>query len=216
MYRDTSIHKQLYMKANQLMTNFDLHATIMDILKLQPETGFSDTSYRDLMPISKGSSLLREWRGPRNCRTLPIPSAYCICQYEWKNVTDRGLIAKLGKFFSNQLNELLRNNGLLKMCKQQFYNEKGGLRVNLQNYVTVFHCRLLSVKQLQIGDATLYEMVVYVIPSGGLFSAYIRSNSSGLFLSSGFSRLNLYGKQAECLIDNPLRPLCHCRNTTKR
>ncbi|KAJ1351291.1 hypothetical protein KIN20_007277 [Parelaphostrongylus tenuis] len=33
IYRNTSIHQQLHMKANQLMTNFDLHATIMDILK---------------------------------------------------------------------------------------------------------------------------------------------------------------------------------------
>ncbi|KAE9411678.1 hypothetical protein Angca_000621, partial [Angiostrongylus cantonensis] len=49
--------------------------------QLQPTTRFSDTSYRDLMPLSKGSSLFREWRGARNCRTLPIPSAYCICHY---------------------------------------------------------------------------------------------------------------------------------------
>ncbi|KAE9415123.1 hypothetical protein Angca_001954, partial [Angiostrongylus cantonensis] len=87
IYRNTSIHHQLYGKANKLMTNFDLHATLMDILKLQPTTGFSDTSYRDLMPLSKGSSLFREWRGERNCRTLPIPSAYCICQYNSTIVT---------------------------------------------------------------------------------------------------------------------------------
>uniref|UniRef100_A0A0K0DI06 Sulfatase domain-containing protein n=1 Tax=Angiostrongylus cantonensis TaxID=6313 RepID=A0A0K0DI06_ANGCA len=35
MYRNTSIHHQLYQKTNQLMTNFDLHATIMDILKVR-------------------------------------------------------------------------------------------------------------------------------------------------------------------------------------
>uniref|UniRef100_A0A158P9N4 VWFA domain-containing protein n=1 Tax=Angiostrongylus cantonensis TaxID=6313 RepID=A0A158P9N4_ANGCA len=37
IYRNTSIHHQLYGKANKLMTNFDLHATLMDILKVKHE-----------------------------------------------------------------------------------------------------------------------------------------------------------------------------------
>ncbi|KAJ1348304.1 hypothetical protein KIN20_003574 [Parelaphostrongylus tenuis] len=103
------------------------------------------------------------------CRTLPIPSAYCICQYGEKNVTDRVLIVKLGKFLAKQFNQLLRDNRLTKKCQKQFYSE-----------------------------------------------AYISSNSSGLTLSSGFSRLNKYGSQGDCLLDNPLRPLCHCKNSTER
>ncbi|KAK6014735.1 hypothetical protein OSTOST_19876, partial [Ostertagia ostertagi] len=81
-YRNTSIHEQLRRKSYVLMTHFDLHATFMDILK--PLSNFSDTSYR--APQGSGSSLFREWRGPRNCRTLPIPSQYCICQYNRTNL----------------------------------------------------------------------------------------------------------------------------------
>lgn len=33
-YRNTEIHNQLRNKSHQLMTNFDIHATLMDILKL--------------------------------------------------------------------------------------------------------------------------------------------------------------------------------------
>ncbi|KAK6031444.1 hypothetical protein OSTOST_02405 [Ostertagia ostertagi] len=91
-YRNTSIHEQLRRKSYVLMTHFDLHATFMDILKavmntfeVQPLSNFSDTSYR--APQGSGSSLFREWRGPRNCRTLPIPSQYCICQYNRTNLT---------------------------------------------------------------------------------------------------------------------------------
>uniref|UniRef100_A0A0K0D809 Sulfatase domain-containing protein n=1 Tax=Angiostrongylus cantonensis TaxID=6313 RepID=A0A0K0D809_ANGCA len=142
-YRNTSIHHQLYHKANELMTNFDLHATIVDILKeiesgqllsdlqrffqLQPTTRFSDTSYRDLMPLSKGSSLFREWRGARNCRTLPIPSAYCICHYNDTTVNDEVLMEKLGKFFAEQVNQILYDNGVADKCQKYKYFAVGEL-----------------------------------------------------------------------------------------
>lgn len=195
-YRNTSIHHQLYKKSNELITHFDLHATLMDILKLQPESGFTDTSYRDLKPLSKGSSLFREWRGVRNCRTLPIPSAYCICQYNKTAVTDQELTAKLGNFFAEQLNEFLRYSGLKDKCQMQYYNSTS------------------TIMQIEDGDAVIYDMAVYLKPSGGLLTAHVRSSSAGLKLSSGFSRLNRYGRQGDCLIGNPLRPLCHCTGAT--
>ncbi|VDM62449.1 unnamed protein product [Angiostrongylus costaricensis] len=195
-YRSTSIHYELYKKANELITHFDLHATLMDILKLQPDAEFSDTSYRELAPLSKGSSLFREWRGVRNCRTLPIPSAYCICQYNKTAVTDQVLIIKLGNFFAEQLNKLLHNSGLKNKCQMQYYNSTS------------------TITQIEDGDAVIYDIAVYLKPSGGLLTAHVRSNSAGLKLSSGFSRLNRYGRQGDCLIGNPLRPLCHCIGTT--
>ncbi|KJH46529.1 hypothetical protein DICVIV_07397 [Dictyocaulus viviparus] len=198
VYRDTPIHLQLRQKTYELMTNFDLHATITDILKIQPAAGYTDTSYRDLMPLSKGSSLLREWRGPRNCRTLPIPSQYCICQYKETNVSQETLTENLGWFFADQFNKHLFNHGLSDKCQMQSFNSTA------------------SGRKIKDGLSTLYDMVVYLVPSGEmlLFEAHIRSNSSGLTLSSGFTRLDRYGRQGDCLVGNTLRSLCHCKGTT--
>ncbi|VDL73444.1 unnamed protein product [Nippostrongylus brasiliensis] len=81
-YRKTKLIDQLRNKMHQLLTPFDIHATLMDILKFQPQSNFEDTSFRNMEPISKGSSLLRLWKGVRNCRVLPIPPQYCLCQYK--------------------------------------------------------------------------------------------------------------------------------------
>ncbi|EYC09350.1 hypothetical protein Y032_0061g3293 [Ancylostoma ceylanicum] len=156
VYRSTAIHTQLKRKVHELMTNFDLHATLMDILKLQPASNFTDITYRDMMPLSKGSSLLREWRGLRNCRTLPIPSQYCICQYNKTEVMEDELKQKLGHFFANRLNFHLFTQGLSEKCQAQYYNR-----------------------------------------------AFVRLSSMGdLILSSGFTRLDRYGKQGDCLVGN--------------
>ncbi|KJH39705.1 hypothetical protein DICVIV_14410 [Dictyocaulus viviparus] len=77
------------------------------------------------MPFSKGSSLLREWRGSRNCRTLPIPSEYCICQFDANNVMDVALEEKLGRFFAEKFNRLFLNNGLADKCQMQSYSSVG-------------------------------------------------------------------------------------------
>ncbi|KAE9414286.1 hypothetical protein Angca_000161, partial [Angiostrongylus cantonensis] len=133
-YRNTSIHHQLYKKSNELITHFDLHATLMDILKVRKI----------------------------------ISKRFC-CH-----------LTKLGNFFAEQLNEFLRYSGLKDKCQMQYYN-----------YVWI--------NRIKTGIFRLW-----------FFQAHVRSSSAGLKLSSGFSRLNRYGRQGDCLVGNPLRPLCHC------
>ncbi|KAK5970380.1 hypothetical protein GCK32_015218, partial [Trichostrongylus colubriformis] len=150
-YRNTAIHEQLKKKSEELMTHYDLHATFMDILKLQPDRNFSDTSYRNMQPLSKGSSLLREWRGPRNCRTLPIPSEYCLCQYNRTTIIDDGIHEEAGRFLAEQLNMLLENAGLGGKCRKQSYHSTH------------------SATETKDGNVSLYEIAVYLWPSSGLF-----------------------------------------------
>ncbi|RCN41935.1 hypothetical protein ANCCAN_12095 [Ancylostoma caninum] len=196
VYRNTSIHAELRKKTHQLLTNFDLHATLMDILKLQPNVNFTDTSYRDMMPLSKGSSLLREWRGLRNCLTLPIPSEFCICQYNKMEIRQPELKEMLGNYFAKQLNYYLIKQNLGEKCQMQQYNQTS------------------LITKLENGNSTLYSVAVYLSPSNGLFSAFIRMSKARFEMSSGFIRLDSYGRQGNCLDGNPNKPLCQCIEAT--
>ncbi|KJH40523.1 hypothetical protein DICVIV_13517 [Dictyocaulus viviparus] len=73
---------------------------------------------------------------------------------------------------------------------------------------------MVSVKQVQDGLSMIYDIVVRLTPSAGLFSAVIRSNASGLIMASGFTRIDHFNSQGGCLFGSPLEPLCHCENTT--
>ncbi|XGW07766.1 hypothetical protein V3C99_010706 [Haemonchus contortus] len=191
-YRNTAIHKQLRNKSRELMTNFDLHATFMDILEVQMKSNFSDTSYRE--PQDSGSSLFREWRGPRNCRTLPIPSQYCICQYNWTDQVDVTVQKELGIFLANELERHLVQEGLGTLCHPQAYRS------------------ISSITMLVDGDITAYDVAIYLKPSGAHISALVGDHADVLTLYSGFSRLNTFGNQGDCLpIKSPWRPFCHCK-----
>ncbi|VDL65562.1 unnamed protein product [Nippostrongylus brasiliensis] len=192
-YRGSDIHKQLKDKKLRLMTNFDIHATLMDILEFQPPSGFSDTSYLDMEPISKGSSLFREWRGIRNCKTLPIVSDYCICQYNWTVLTNVTMIKALGNFLIEQLNLRIAKEGLSAKCANQTYKDVSQISYLVDNEVTV------------------YKTVVIAQPSLGLFSGLIRARASGLSLGSRIERMNEYQRQGDCIKYHAMQPLCYCK-----
>lgn len=81
--------------SRQLITHFDLHATMLDIARHGSEmTSKSlfdvdvDTSLKRDSPF--GSSLLRPFDKtvPRTCGTLKIPFEFCTCQFVKTNITE--------------------------------------------------------------------------------------------------------------------------------
>ncbi|VDL64416.1 unnamed protein product [Nippostrongylus brasiliensis] len=81
--KDSEIYKQVVENSKELVTHFDLHATFSDILYEQPSTNFTNTTFMRFDEKGRESSLLRKFEEGvvRNCKNLPIPSAYCLCQY---------------------------------------------------------------------------------------------------------------------------------------
>lgn len=102
----------------------------------------------------------------------------------------------MGEFLVNELNQQLRNAGLKDKCQKQTYNTTS------------------SLKELVDGEQVIYEVIVHLSPSSGIFSALLRYVDERLVLSSAIDRVNSYGKQGDCVPTHHLRPLCHCVGTT--
>nr|CDJ85751.1 Protein of unknown function DUF229 domain containing protein [Haemonchus contortus] len=204
--RTSEMFKVIKAKEHELITPHDLHATLKDILEVQPSANFLDTTYKSFLPPSRGSSLLREFEPGfvRNCKTLPIPSQYCICQYEKVPLDDDALAIKLGQFAVDGINAVLKENNVTDDCSHLILHQ-----------VHSVLCYVLPETQRK--DTAIYEVTFQVSPSGGLFEIPIRSKN-GVFktASSTFTRLNEYGKQSACVAKDTLKPLCHCSNRTIR
>ncbi|VDO40411.1 unnamed protein product [Haemonchus placei] len=62
------------------------------------------------------------------------------------------------------------------------------------------------------GDLTAYDVAIYLKPSGALISALVGDHADVLTLYSGFSRLNAFGQQGDCLpVNSPWKPFCYCK-----
>ncbi|WKY11531.1 hypothetical protein Q1695_003250 [Nippostrongylus brasiliensis] len=200
--RNTGMFTVLKSKENELITPHDIHATLKDILEEQPSSKFLDTYYKSFLPSSRGSSLLREFEvgSVRNCKTLPIPSQYCICQYPKLPLDDDNLAIKIGQFAVDGINDIIKKNNATQNCAHLI----------LHQVHSVF---AYVLPEAQRKRTAIYDVTFQVFPSAGLFQIPIRSDAGVLKLAgSTFTRLNEYGKQSSCVAKDTLKPLCFCTN----
>ncbi|KAJ1347128.1 hypothetical protein KIN20_002100 [Parelaphostrongylus tenuis] len=199
--RKSDVFKVLKAKEQELITPHDIHATLKDILEEQPYSKFIDTTFKSFLPSSRGSSLLREFESgvQRNCKTLPIPFQYCICQYAKIPLDDDALAIKLGQFAVDSINTILNHSSESENCSHLILHQ-------------VHSVSLYVLPEAQMKTTAIYDVMFQVSPSAGIFQIPIRSKNGVLKLAgSTFTRLNEYGKQSICVARDTLKPLCHCK-----
>ncbi|EGT33884.1 hypothetical protein CAEBREN_30943, partial [Caenorhabditis brenneri] len=81
-YRNNGMLEVLQANSKRLQTHYDTRATLLDILKYQPSSDFTNRTFFQISN-EKGQSLIRRQpRTPRNCETLPILESFCLCGRE--------------------------------------------------------------------------------------------------------------------------------------
>uniref|UniRef100_A0A8R1I9P4 Uncharacterized protein n=2 Tax=Caenorhabditis japonica TaxID=281687 RepID=A0A8R1I9P4_CAEJA len=123
-----TIMETLRQNSQQLQTHFDTRATMLDILKFQPNSSFSDRHTIEI-PNERGHSFLRRQPSfPRTCGRLPIPSEYCICRMKRVPIIDKQIQNRYGHKLIDYINKKLKEEGFSSKCENfefrqvQFYD----------------------------------------------------------------------------------------------
>ncbi|CAJ0573222.1 unnamed protein product, partial [Mesorhabditis spiculigera] len=198
--RETNMQKVLKRNSEFLSSHHDLHATLVDIIRHQPSSNFSDTSYLRING-TYGSSWLRRFETgvPRTCRTLPIPSQYCLCDYGQEEITDGSLKKKLGELAVSDVNKHLRERGVDGLCEEVKLEEVG---------------KLLSIPSKSY--KARYRVHFTTKNEAKLITTYVELENGNLqLLEKEWDRVNKYGSTADCLQSDAknfdLRILCYCK-----
>ncbi|GMR62040.1 hypothetical protein PMAYCL1PPCAC_32235, partial [Pristionchus mayeri] len=179
--------------AEKLLTSFDIHASLVDILR-DPEMKTQEG------PKERwGSSLFRPLPGgERSCRTLPIPVRYCLCEWNRTEVVDFKERKQMGEAATGLLNDRLRSENMTDVCEE---------------------FSLKQVKTINRIDGTrgIHEIHFKTNQCNAQFKALIRvEKENGTLIaklaSDEFTRTNSYGNSAECMNSRAeLRPICCCK-----
>ncbi|KAK0410836.1 hypothetical protein QR680_005350 [Steinernema hermaphroditum] len=200
-------HEQLVANLNanarKHTSQFDMYATLFDIMHVAKKNSFTTFDYLDFRKVigdrrgRRAASLLRPIGRDRNCIEMEIPDEFCLCHTAWTRLAadDRlaheagvGLVAHINAFLDN-FPESAGKCQKLKLSKVS-----------------------RAQKKVTKAGATVLRLTVKALPSEGVYEALLRLHSnSSLEVTSRVKRVNAYDNQGNCAMHELSRPLCFCK-----
>jgi len=212
-------YQNLLKNRQRLVTVWDLHQTLLDILHLDElvndqvmplrEVALQD---RDSDPYlipdsseetSPGVSLFLPISKNRTCKTAGIPDSYCTCNHQVTQVdiTDQDVIFG-ANFAVKMINKGLRRD-------KKFGEDCATLRLK----------RIKSAGKASFGKSTIwqgYRINFETDPGEGQFEALVVHDTMAMAkrnwtVSGKILRTNLYGNQSWCVDDRIAKLYCYCQ-----
>ncbi|KAF8764922.1 hypothetical protein HNY73_022949 [Argiope bruennichi] len=196
--------KALQLNSHRLVTPFDLHATLMNILHLDKNFTFinPDNVDEELAEnyTARAKTLFQPIPEDRSCDDASIDEHWCTCENSLPVDTDDRNVKKSAGFLIDYINTLLKP--VSNKCAE----------LTLKS---ITDARMWTAPEEHQGHSlndTILTIVVKVKPSGAIFEGTVRTSEPemNLELLGTVSRLNLYGDQSACIQDAVLRKYCYC------
>ncbi|GFT91730.1 uncharacterized protein NPIL_97101 [Nephila pilipes] len=199
--------ENLKLNSHRLITPFDLHATLVNILHLQENFTFvnpDDVNAELALNFTKRAyTLFQPVPEDRSCDDAFIDEHWCTCESSLPMDPDSDNVKHAAAFLVDQVNSLLKPEK--EKCALLELKSISDARVWYANSEHKGH---------SIND-TILTTIVKVKPSGAVFEGTVRisvvpKKKKKYELLGTISRLNIYGNQSTCIKDAILRKYCYC------
>lgn len=199
----------LFQNTERLVSNFDLHETLSDIL----HQNFENVKYHN--KGQRGISLFRQIPKDRSCADASIPEHFCAC-YISKNITPTDpLVQEAGRFAVMHLNKLLkRYDHICEVLSLKKINEAEIISLGLSAKGEE-EMRWTIYKFFSKPEAEKHKRFLIIFetfPGNAIFEATVNYFvDSGWEITDDISRTNKYGNTSICVPEKPLRRYCYCK-----
>ncbi|XP_063593350.1 uncharacterized protein LOC134770421 [Penaeus indicus] len=231
--------ESLETNTRRLVSNFDFHVTLRDILF----AGYEEAA-ESLPPLAHGQSLFHEIPLNRTCEDASIPEHYCTCEHTHRVDASDKRLRDAADFVVEQLNRMLldypdcaqlnveqRRSRRVKSPQRLTsregkghdsfsdlpdYTRTSALRNNtdvVQSIIAVQY----SITEDQINITSSYDTIIDQSSltsfrnRGAQLEATVRQQDNGFELTSDVSRINQFGNQSQCIEDSFYMRFCFCR-----
>ncbi|CAD5232574.1 unnamed protein product [Bursaphelenchus xylophilus] len=201
---DEVVMKRIRKNTRQLVSTFDIYATVVDILQNKNDL----TSAQAPEPPIKlvGASLFRELPQPRNCESLQLGFHLCLCPQLGPEIRFHPLAEKLAEFVVQYANGYIAASEDSDLCSPLVVDP---------DFATVVE--EYTGKGSEEGEKS-YKVTVRTFPGKAVFDPWIAVFPNGTMqLLTIPYRKNAFAFQAKCIHDryNTARfteHFCFCRN----
>ncbi|XP_066974616.1 uncharacterized protein [Macrobrachium rosenbergii] len=188
--------KNLRTNTRRLTASYDVYATLRDIL---------DGSYADPAASKTKTpfaiSLFKEIPRSRTCEDAGVPDHYCACEDSTVADPNDPHLWEAAKATVNDINESLQ---IFPECIQLSLD-----RVLLGRIGTA---RNATTPEKLDTIATTYLVTFVTKPGGAVMESTLKYHGGKYELTSDVSRVNKYGNQSHCIVDDIVRKYCYCKD----
>ncbi|TDG46709.1 hypothetical protein AWZ03_006889 [Drosophila navojoa] len=194
----------LELNAKRLITPFDLHATLLQLLdmrNLEPERlQQSAAELHDAdSTLQRGISLFLPVPAERNCEQADIAAHWCTCYQRKELATNDARVQRAARYLVRLINSRLSAHS---QCRTLYLNSI------LQALIAAPHKKIVKDITSDYGvDITLRFQTK---PGLAVFESTVRMTGFTSALTGTISRINLYGSQSYCIKDAALKMFCYC------
>lgn len=203
--------KNFIINSQRLTSPFDIHETLRDIVKYKPKSTESN---------SRGISLFQEIPPERTCSHADIDNHWCAC-LKWQPISQNSQTVKIS---AEKLTEFINN--LTRSKREDCHILSVQNITSAVEYVPQdkllkfkkskdFHGRVADLSDQMTSDEKYYQITIITSPNNGIYEGTVKYNTKyKLFTMNDkeISRINKYGSQPHCVMENypHLRPYCYC------
>lgn len=199
--------KNLLKNRRQLTTHFDLYETLRDLTDTDSITNESiqkrSHELLETEPVPRGISLFLPIPASRSCDSAAISPHWCTCHEKQELPTTDGRVLKSARLIVEQINKIVKH---FPQCQP--------LSLNSISESFVFSSSS-DITGTERDEHKFVDITVRLQtkPGFGQFEATVRVFDSGLAnLTGTISRVNLYGKQSQCVDDYEAKLYCFCNS----
>lgn len=186
--------------ARSLITTFDLHETLKDVIHLDRLTDANVRNRTLYLTNERGISLFLPIPQNRNCKTAEIKQHYCLCN-ELKSVsTHESAIQEAASFAVDRINELIKP---YPQCRV----------LSLQSVRTAYRAKSSTYR----GNYRVSQVMVRLktTPGDGNFDATVlitmlNGEKTDMKLGGPVTRTDRYAHQAYCVQNYRIEMYCYC------
>ncbi|XP_064615210.1 uncharacterized protein LOC135479318 [Liolophura sinensis] len=199
--------------SHKLTTPYDIHETLLDVLDLTRTT-------KPLKHSDRGLSLFHSIPLNRTCKSAGIDMHWCTCLTQQIVHTSNEHVQKSVAEVMNHINE--KTAKFRDLCEElKLKSIKSAMLVVPNEKVLRYQFsqdddhRVANFSSRAKLDIAYYQVTIVTEPGEGLYEATVQANflSSAYTINAQVSRVNKYGKQAECVQEKhpSIRKFCYCK-----
>ena len=207
------VMRHLRTNVNRLTTPYDIHATLLDILKYDSSVNLGNIRHR-------GISLLKEIPRERTCVDAGVDAHWCVC-LAWEAVATNdtnvkaaaSAVVRLMNELTDVRRQLCRILDLVRVTSAVRYAASDSiLRYRGSKD---FDLREADLSGIMSVSKVLYQLTMVTTPGEGVFEATVTHDLNQKQFSvnvTSISRINMYGEQPHCIAEElpHLRKFCYC------